>query len=356
MSDKLHSIPKEAIFKAPKDVIKSEEVENSLGTLPSATNVNLADGRHTPPDGHSDHVSIKEDPSDDTINENSEKLQSEIGTNSIENSTDSNTESDCDRVKSDVESVISEKVEDVTDKTKTVEEPKIELKTVELRYDEQSDETETKQEPCTKRPVTFEQEIQDSELDVDNKLSDQSQKITNEVKPALKTFEEEVADTSLGEFDFKPQEQQQKLEQVDEETDYFGDFEKVQPEQDKTLDTTFEQEVQDVQDDLDSFGDFDKATAGDPDFESEVTKVPPLTLDDDLEDEDEFGDFDSASDARTTEVVRSTEAGSEEFASTSGWASLTPSSSPKGHLDQILIGVRFLAKSILSCITSSLSI
>ena len=107
-------------------------------------------------------------------------------------------------------------------------------------------------------------------------------------------------------------------------------------------------------DDDDDFGDFDSANVvhveeqekeeGDDDdefgnFEEMQPTVPPLTLDEDVveeeknknnsavEDCDEFGDFASNQEGNT----------SLSFASAAGWASLD--SSPRGKLDQILIGV-----------------
>ena len=91
-------------------------------------------------------------------------------------------------------------------------------------------------------------------------------------------------------------------------------------------------------DDDDEFGNFE---------EMQQHKVPPLTLDEDhvveeknkensviVEDCDEFGDFASNQEGNTTPT---NENSGLSFASAAGWASLD--SSPRGKLDQILIGV-----------------
>ena len=64
-----------------------------------------------------------------------------------------------------------------------------------------------------------------------------------------------------------------------------------------------------------------------------IAFVPPLNLDEDMEDDDDFGDFEEPE--AFTEHQTSDKF--EAFASSSGWASLD--SSPRGQIDQILIGV-----------------
>ena len=65
-----------------------------------------------------------------------------------------------------------------------------------------------------------------------------------------------------------------------------------------------------------------------------MTVVPPLNLD--ADEDDDFGDFEEPE--AFTEHQTSDKF--EAFASSSGWASLD--SSPRGHIDQILIGVIIL--------------
>ena len=80
-----------------------------------------------------------------------------------------------------------------------------------------------------------------------------------------------------------------------------------------------------------------------------MPKVPPLTLDEDLEesddkdDEDEFGDFTTDQDVKPETT---------SFASAAGWASLN--SSPRGKLDQILIGLQLKLATVISSLYLSL--
>ena len=113
-----------------------------------------------------------------------------------------------------------------------------------------------------------------------------------------------------------------------EDEDDFGDFDSTNVVHDEEKDDG-EEEGED-----DEFGNFEEM--------QQQQKVPPLTLDEDVnveeknkeistvEDCDEFGDF--ASNQEGNANVKSL-----SFASAAGWASLD--SSPRGKLDQILIGV-----------------
>ena len=96
--------------------------------------------------------------------------------------------------------------------------------------------------------------------------------------------------------------------------------------------------------DFDEFGDFayfEEASA-ETEVDENLSKepkepvpfVPPLNLDEDNDDDDDFGDFEEPeafSEAKNNEKFEAS------FASSSGWASLD--SSPRGQIDQILIGV-----------------
>lgn len=114
-----------------------------------------------------------------------------------------------------------------------------------------------------------------------------------------------------------------------EDEDDFGDFDSTNVVHDEEKDDGEEEGEDD-----DEFGNFEEM--------QQQQKVPPLTLDEDVnveeknkeistvEDCDEFGDF--ASNQEGNANVKSL-----SFASAAGWASLD--SSPRGKLDQILIGV-----------------
>ncbi len=308
----MHSIPKEAILKAPKDVPKLAENSSTLSI------------RDPIPDGKSDHddQEAKEEAQEQAVIENSiEKIETEQNETDSE-STEKKPDDSCD----ETPKISNEKEQEEdaqpssSDSSETQEEPEIKVKTVELTYQDdneskeasaeseskqQSDEAPAETEP-PKRPAfkTFEEEVED------DSFSESIQNPTaTTVPPVRRTFSQEVGDT---------------------DDDDFGDFNDV-PEKADPVPASPDKSADD------DFGDFDQVRAEDQEEHDVGVAVPPLTLDDDDGEDggdDEFGDFDSATENKAIGDL------GDSFASASGWASLSPTSSPRGQLDQILIGVR----------------
>ena len=144
--------------------------------------------------------------------------------------------------------------------------------------------------------------------------------------------EDEQISQEKGQLDKELRVDERNLDDSDIEEDK---SEQVQMEDDNDFDADF--------DDFGDFTNFEEATETEVDEnlskepKEPVPFVPPLNLDEDNDDDDDFGDFEEPeafSEAKNNEKFEAS------FASSSGWASLD--SSPRGQIDQILIGVNYL--------------
>ena len=146
------------------------------------------------------------------------------------------------------------------------------------------------------------------EINEDDQMSQEKEQLD----PELKVDERNLDDSDIEE-DKSEQVQMEDDNDFDADFDDFGDF------------TNFEEAAE---------TEVDENLSKEP--KEPVPFVPPLNLDEDNDDDDDFGDFEEPeafSEAKNNEKFEAS------FASSSGWASLD--SSPRGQIDQILIGVNY---------------
>jgi hypothetical protein len=300
LSEKLHSIPKETIFVAPR------EVRNDPDPLIMITNGFLDFRNQVPPDGKSDHGD-----QDDVQAEKQTKADS-IG---IKGDDKENNKKDSDEEFGDVDTTtpINELPKEPIDQSS-------DNKPVENNLNEaikQSEDVHIRddhQEPGVKTQTFGES--------VENEKEEQIE-ICND-DPLASTETEDKYGESSDEIEIS--EDQALPVQIESDEDF----------SDQMQMTDDPQEPVKMESDED-FGDFDAPPplsdppegpiddeVGDSDAVQVVAEVPPLNLDDDNEDEDDFGDF-------ASEIQQS------ESSTSAGWASFP--SSPREKLDQILVGV-----------------
>lgn len=260
LSEKIHSIPKEAIQVAPKEV-----------ALPQNGLIN-----EIPPDGI-------------LLNSNEEVSAFETNVMNIEN----------DRLDD-----MPEENGEFGDfeNTTIIESFEVKSENIDLKYEHSNPDLEKNK---------------DDKLEECEDIDDTSENKVDTLQNDIKVLNQEVIKNHC-------------LHESDTDDDEFGDFDSVN----RVNNLVDEKDS----DDNDDFGDFE-----------DMPKVPPLTLDEDLEesddkdDEDEFGDFTTDQDVKPETT---------SFASAAGWASLN--SSPRGKLDQILIGLQLKLATVISSLYLSL--
>jgi hypothetical protein len=309
LSEKLHSIPKETIFVAPR------EVRNDPDPLIMITNGFLDFRNQVPPDGKSDHGD-----QDDVQAEKQTKADS-IG---IKGDDKENNKKDSDEEFGDVDTTtpINELPKEPIDQSS-------DNKPVENNLNEaikQSEDVHIRddhQEPGVKTQTFGES--------VENEKEEQIE-ICND-DPLVSTETEDKYGESSDEIEIS--EDQALPVQIESDEDF----------SDQMQMTDDPQEPVKMESDED-FGDFDAPPplsdppegpiddeVGDSDAVQVVAEVPPLNLDDDNEDEDDFGDF-------ASEIQQS------ESSTSAGWASFP--SSPREKLDQILVGLQLKLATVIS--------
>ena len=153
-------------------------------------------------------------------------------------------------------------------------------------------------------------------------------------EPETKELSGDVEIKEEPKIEHEEQTKKQTNEQTNEQTEERNEFNEPEGEAEHSNESD-KCEDEDDDDEFGDFADFQESVKHPEDNQGEDDKlqiVPPLNLDDD--EDDDFGDFAAGQqDASTPGQQNKFEA----FASSSGWASLD--SSPRGQIDQILIGV-----------------
>ena len=311
LSEKLHSIPKEAIQITPKEAVLPNQngisVENVSSTKPTVNNepLNKIENSHEPEDLN--HL----------------------------NETNANS---CEAIDEE------EQVEDLSEPDEVIPDDTIpdipkddcymngdsELPEYDIEDSEPVEELQTSENE-SKRDVSAFSEKTNEVSDISETNGGEIKSLPNEQVSTHEKVESESSGNDNNHFDEKV---------IEEDDDEFGNFDSSDqvPEQSGKNDSYLE----DCGDDDDDFGDFEDAP-----------KVPPLTLDDSeqvnefgAEDDDDFGDF------TDDQKVVKPETGAPSFASAAGWASLD--SSPRGKLDQILIQLQLKLTTVISSLYLSL--
>jgi len=330
MSEKLQSIPKETIQVAPKEV--------ALPPVPSGPDQNgfLTElrGEQIPPDGKSDHENDEfHIPKPEITIEKPPKI--EFDTNfspetPVETNNDDNNLPKLSSPSPEIVKPNSDQDSDFGD-FESERNPNFEGFESERNWQDNSDygdkeEMKIEQEsafdnviqdiPKTEMETTIQEETRDHEIE--SKIQDESFRNEPKEEESIQVPDEHSIDSDIED---KPEVPTLQAPPADE--DFNADF-----------DADFN----------DDFGDFKEAFEQDNDGSGEpIAVVPPLNLDEDMDDDDDFGDFEEPE--AFTEHQASADK-FEAFASSSGWASLD--SSPRGQIDQILIGLQLKLATVIS--------